>query len=641
MRYVNVTNADAMPQEESRPFSVGALADPEGVSKPRISLLRRSSKPVMRASFQAEAAKLAQIPDDVDDDGGVESALLKLEGKYEQRKSEISSQSFTQDFAASSEGDFDRASVDVDDETDKRRRRYNQVVEQKITDSEVDEPGPSGPPLEEFELQPTVYQPPSGEDSFDFEGELVNTIPLLQRDHSQYGTEHRQSRSWAGTSVLRGPSQERDEDGHRGSQFSQTSIDFVDRTESLNNIPAGGTLPRHMSADESFLEIDDDSKSDLSSEMSLEVISTTEFPGNIARNAFPPIQPGTIITEINISSPSKSSEEAPMTIQEALGMAPTAKISAFPPTPDDTPTFTQNRNELAMRSWYGDDQLEMHQRQNIDESISPGPLYVEDHMPFILSFPSSLLAQQFTLIEKETLNEIHFRELLEMKWSHEAASSSRSWPKFLQSLQKMEEDDTVSHGIEICGARSSIMTQWAISQVVLTRQLDERARTVAKLIRIASHCRRLGNYATVFQLTVALTSAAVAELGQTWARVGAAEAAQLAGLEALIQPANNFRRLRDEMEGVLGARACIPLVAIYAKDLTALRDMPSYIASTPRDAPLINVSKCRAQAAVVQLLSRYLERSAEYRFAGVAGVVARCLWVGGLSAGQQRRAAGG
>ena len=87
-----------------------------------------------------------------------------------------------------------------------------------------------------------------------------------------------------------------------------------------------------------------------------------------------------------------------------------------------------------------------------------GSQVIDEHLPFILSFPSPLLAQQFTLIEMEALSEIHFRELLEMKWTHDAVASIRSWPNFLQKLSTIEDDDSVSHGIEICAARSSIMT---------------------------------------------------------------------------------------------------------------------------------------------------------------------------------------
>lgn len=183
------------------------------------------------------------------------------------------------------------------------------------------------------------------------------------------------------------------------------------------------------------------------------------------------------------------------------------------------------------------------------------------------------------------------------------------------------------------------MTSWAISQVVLTSKLEERAMTVAKLIHIANECRKLGNYATLFQLTVALSNPVLSDLRETWARVSAIDITMLRDFENLIQPANNFRRLRDEMENVLGKQACIPLVAIYAKDLSALKDMPSYIASSRTEPPLINVTKCKAQAAVVQLVARYLERAGELghgreRIRPVEGVVERCLWVGGLSDGE-------
>jgi len=67
----------------------------------------------MRPSFEAEAAKLAQIPDDDDDDGGVESALLKLEGKFEQRKSDLSASSLVQVAPISLPQRVDAAPIDV------------------------------------------------------------------------------------------------------------------------------------------------------------------------------------------------------------------------------------------------------------------------------------------------------------------------------------------------------------------------------------------------------------------------------------------------------------------------------------------------------------------------------------------------
>lgn len=644
-------NENDRTQSNSRVFSVGALADPEGTSKPRISLLRTSSKPALRPSFQAEAAKLAQIPDDVDDDGGVEAALLKLEGRYEKRKSDISSQSLSPKFIPpprqDAEDNGDQTTEDLIIEGEKYQHRHNHIVEKAVLNSigasEVDQTEQRSSFDSQYELQPTVYRPPVPELP-DIARESQNSIPLLQRDGSRYDSDGEESRNWRNTSILRGPSQDRDTIGHHGAEKSEAPVDFDHKTENFNQIPPGDILPRHMSANESFLQLGDDNDannyddyddnhSDLSSEMSLEEVPTDDFLGSNSMDTYPPVHPGAIISEVEIPPTTKQSKEPSMTMEQALLMSPTGGQyqGPFPPTPDITPTYGDGRKDIAMRSWYSDDHLETQQRQNIKEAISTGPLYSEEHMPFILHFDSNLVAEQFTLIEKEALGEIHFRELLEMKWSHEAASACQSWPKFLQILQQMEEDDTVSHGIEICGARSSIMTQWAISQIILTQDINERARTIAKLIEIAKHCRQLGNYATLFQLTVAVSNPVIVELHETWKHVPATEVQSLREFEELIQPANNFRRLRDEMESVLGKRACIPLVVIYAKDLTVLKDMPSYIASTPTDPPLINVSKCRAQATVVQLFSRYLESSTGYKFQTVPGLTDRCLWIAGLS----------
>ncbi|KFY95871.1 hypothetical protein V498_03066 [Pseudogymnoascus sp. VKM F-4517 (FW-2822)] len=654
MGYGNVTSENNRAQSDSRTFSVGALADPEGTSKPRISLLSTSSKPALRPSFQAEAAKLAQIPDDTDDDGGVEAALLKLEGRYEKRKSDISSQNLSPKFIPpphqETYDDADHTTEELAIEAEKHQHRHNHIVEKEILDSgeasEVDHSEQRGSYNSLYELQPTVYRPPVPELP-SISRESQNSLPLLQRDGSRYDSDDGESRNWRNTSILLGPSHDRDTIGHHGAKTSETSAEFVDKTKSLNQIPPGNTLPRQMSANESFLQIGndndsnnyddyDDNHSDLSSEMSLEEAQTDDFLGNTSTKSYPYplVHPGEIITEVEIPPTSKQPKEPSMTMEQALLMSPPGGgqyQGPFPPSPDITPTYGDGRKDIAMRSWYSDDHLETQQRQNINEAISTGPLYSEEHMPFILHFDSHLVAEQFTLIEKEALGEIHFRELLEMKWSQEAASACQSWPKFLEILQQMEEDDTVSHGIEICGARSNIMTQWAISQVILTQDINERARTIAKLIEIATHCRKMGNYATLFQLTVAVSNPVIAELHETWKHVPVAEVQSLREFEELIQPANNFRRLRDEMESVLGKRACIPLVVIYAKDLTVLKDMPSYIASTPTDPPLINVSKCRAQATVVQLFSRYLESSTGYKFQTVPGLTDRCLWIAGLS----------
>ncbi|KAL9087383.1 MAG: hypothetical protein Q9165_006680 [Trypethelium subeluteriae] len=65
-----------------------------------------SSQPVLRHSFSSGVALLASLPDD-DDEGGIDIALAKLEGRYERMNLELFQESL--DSARNSEGSFDPA----------------------------------------------------------------------------------------------------------------------------------------------------------------------------------------------------------------------------------------------------------------------------------------------------------------------------------------------------------------------------------------------------------------------------------------------------------------------------------------------------------------------------------------------------
>ena len=81
-RYVEPSEeADDVTEDEAR--SVNS-------EKRTISLVdTHSSQPNLRPSFEVEVAKLAALPDDTDDDGGIESALMKLEGRYEKKSPDV------------------------------------------------------------------------------------------------------------------------------------------------------------------------------------------------------------------------------------------------------------------------------------------------------------------------------------------------------------------------------------------------------------------------------------------------------------------------------------------------------------------------------------------------------------------------
>ncbi|KAM4059184.1 rasGEF domain-containing protein [Hirsutella rhossiliensis] len=595
-------------------FSVGQLAEKSGPVK--VSLLNtHSSKPAMRPSFEREAQFLAQIPDD-EDDGGIESALLKLEGKYEKKQSTMPVD-LTSPATVEEDGTADFYEDGVDDRdsaTRKRERKENRHVH--VLDEAIATRESVGGqlPLQELSGESEGEQGPAPDmKSFLSEGshDSYYSIPLLQRELTNDSRSKTATWEWTDRSVLRGSDEEDSPvatDGNpsaaEGDEAHHMSFDLVQKTDSLERIKPGESAPSEVE-NQSFLD-DGTDDTDLSSELSTDGAGTCAAEG------------GDVL--VSKHRPPGNGSARQLTLIQALAMTPgtgdvasqAAARSPLLPTPEMTGP---------------DDAL-----AGVPKPIIMPLRKYSVHLPFILAFDSDILAQQLTLIEKDALNDIDWKELIDMKWKNAARSDSRSWVDFLRHSD--------AQGVEVVIARFNIMVKWAISEIVLTQKIEERARCIIKLIHIASHCRRYRNFATLAQLTIALSSSEVARLAKTWELVPAHDIQTLSALESLITPTRNFHAVRAEME--MGSDAgCIPFVGIYTHDLLYNAQRPSEIASSPTTAPLINFERCRIGAAVAKTLLRLLEASTRYTFLPIEGITERCLWIGALSDEEIRRRADG
>lgn len=657
---------DVVTSDYNRPevFSLGALAEQN--PKRRLSLFStHSSKPVMRPSFEAEAIKLAQIPDD-DEDGGVEAALLKLEGKYE-RKSTIRLSMDLPTFKVEQTMQPLPTQPEEATEEEKKDHRHIHVAGEDI----LVPPSPTTPapmdiadsylditPRQNRNTNVESFISATSMDSYD-------SAPLLDRGiMDEPGANQEAFQSWTDRSVLQPPSS--GEQSLQSSQHPSTaSFDFVEKTNSMQPAKVDEAVsaePARMSAEQSFLTMESEDDTDLSSEMSAEpfdagvddygVVPSSAIGVALSTQPAHPLaesQPG-LQSDPNPPSP-------PITLMQALQMPPDmAKVSAYqqqggwqkplPPTPDTTPTTTAAPYDQYQQSSPVQPSAPKGTARDKRQLDIPSPLpeagespeasdsRLSAHLPFILAFDSEILAQQFTLIEKDALNEIDWRELIDMRWKNaeQKGCHARSWVSFLR--------DTDAHGVEVVIARFNIMVKWAISEIVLTRDLEERARCIIKLIHIAAHCRRFRNFATMAQLTIALMSNEIGRLNKTWAMVPPSDQRTMQELETLMSPTKNFFNLRKEMEGgdsKTAEEGCIPFIGIYTHDLLFNAQRPSEIASSPTTAPLVNFERCRIAAGVVKTLLRLLEASSRYSFQPIEGITERCLWMGALHDDEIRR----
>ncbi|KAJ3563623.1 hypothetical protein NPX13_g8132 [Xylaria arbuscula] len=629
----------AYSQSRGEVFSLGAMA--EQASKQPLSLFStHSSKPIMRPSFEAEAQKLAQIPDDIDDDGGVESALLKLEGKYERKTVKLSIEPLkipSKDLQAlSAEGPLSPGADE--DRKEKKKHRHLHVGGEEVPDiSPIGEEYDADDLVEDHIPRHSEISSFLSEDSL----ETYNSIPLLDRGLTDEGQSRTNTVEWTNHSILEGPDTPGDESEATLSLSPESdSFEFINRSQSVERALGRSPITSN-DEDRSFLDIESDNDSELSSELSAEIIDESSYmPRPLSSNRVDgqPIvyHASQISGTASYSDNERSSIK--LTLVQALQMSPeperTPQIcehqiwsqKPLPPTPDTTPTAAMYHQALGSPSG----SLGSHRvPSNPTNSLGPSEL-APLHLPFILAFDSENLAQQFTLIEKDALNEVGWKELIEMKWK-DSRNDPRSWVDFLRN--------TDACGVEVVIARFNIMVKWAISEVVLTEMLEERARCIIKLLHIAAHCRRYRNFATMSQITIALTSNEVARLSKTWAMVPSTDMKTMSELISLILPTKNFYNLRAEMEGGgnTADTGCIPFIGIYTHDLLMNSQRPSEIASSPSTPPLVNFERCRIAASTVKTLLRLLEASTYYQFQPVEGITERCLWMSALTDEEIRR----
>ena len=625
-------------------FSVGKLAE---TSKKRdVSLFSTySSRPVMRPSFEVEAQKLAQIPDDADD-GGIESALLKLEGKYGHQAAKLSMDLQDQPVLDEPEDEIDPDSIGLaigspGAEPPGMEAHHYLHLDQPDAVSEI-------PTIEETRagdskaLLDVMPRPDVAVRSFLSEGshESYSSIPLLERGLTDDARSKRTTRAWTDRSVLQGsddedatPEQIRKRTRQRRLQHLKgDSFGSAHKTSSTEG--AQGLVTPSFTEEQSFLNDDSDHDSELSSELSTEDAVSIKlgeaygFDPVFALPTHPLGDPDPALSKIQISPHSAKGQDKATSPTEM--QIPELYVDQLWTQPEPSGTEAAPAGPYIHAAGSADDPAGTTEiLKSIPKPDKEAFRKYSAHLPFILAFDSEVLAQQLTLIEKDALNEIDWKELVDMQWKDRTRANCRSWVDFLRHTEDAQ-------GVEVVIARFNIMVKWAISEIVLTQHIEERARCLIKYIHIAAHCRRYRNFATLAQLTIALTSNDVGRLTRTWALVPPRDLRTLQDLETLVTPTRNFYNLRAEMEtGSDGG--CIPFVMIYTHDLLYNAQRPSEVAASPTTAPLVNFERCRIAAAVVKTLLRLLEASSYYNFQPIEGVTERCLWMGALTDAEIRR----
>ncbi|KIW93732.1 uncharacterized protein Z519_05047 [Cladophialophora bantiana CBS 173.52] len=590
--------------------TVQRVPSPDGPppNKP-ISLINTHSSQHLRPSFEAAVAGFSAIPDD--EDGGLEATLMKLEGRYEKRSPPMEQHPLDAAARRRSLPELSRMSQPEPDNSIQAIKHptpapalstnVRTTVDEVASEKSADEPLTPEPLVEEVKpaasRRSSIYGLPT--ESVADSDESYGSLPLLKRETGYESTAEPLPMKPTADLPMIAP-------GY-----------FPQDPPQLFHLPKGpppsgnkhrASIPRPETANDSarsFLLDEDENLSDLSSEISVDIINYSEVAG---RSISPMLAaPGTAISGLEIPA-------HPLTYASVVNLRiPTPPERASDPIP-------QIKNPQVNRSSHDDQQTPKQQELSSTQPLARLPAGPA-HMPFILACDSQVLAQQMTLVEKSALSEVEWSDLVEMRWDNKTA-------EVLDWVECVSNGNV--RGIDLVSTRFNLVVKWTLSEIVLTQDINERARVITKYIHVAAHARRLHNYATMLQLTLALTSTDCTRLAKTWDLVSSPDKSLLKHMETLAQPLRNFHDLRMEMESADLSDGCIPFLGLYIRDLTYNAQKPSHVAGARGTESLVNFERYRSTAIIVKGLLRLIDASSRYNFEPMQGIIERCLWLAAL-----------
>ncbi|EXJ67598.1 uncharacterized protein A1O5_08944 [Cladophialophora psammophila CBS 110553] len=574
-----------------------------------ISLINTHSSQHLRPSFEAAVAGFSAIPDD--EDGGLEATLMKLEGRYEKRSPPMEQHPLDATARRRSLPELSRMSQPEPDNSVQAIKYpapapalsadVRTTVDEVASEKSADEPLTPEPLVEEVKpaasRRSSIYGLPT--ESVADSDESYGSLPLLKRETGYESTAEPLPMKPTADLPMIAP-------GY-----------FPQDPPQLFHLPKGpppsgnkhrASIPRPETANDSarsFLLDEDENLSDLSSEISVDIINYSEVAG---RSISPMLAaPGTAISGLEIPA-------HPLTYASVVNLRiPTPPELASDPIP-------QTNNPQVNSSSHNDQQAPKQHDLSSTQPLARLPAGPA-HMPFILACDSQVLAQQMTLVEKSALSEVEWSDLVEMRWDNKTA-------EVLDWVECVSNGNV--RGIDLVSTRFNLVVKWTLSEIVLTQDIHERARVITKYIHVAAHARRLHNYATMLQLTLALTSTDCTRLAKTWDLVSSPDKSLLKHMETLAQPLRNFHDLRMEMESADLSDGCIPFLGLYIRDLTYNAQKPSHVAGARGTESLVNFERYRSTAIIVKGLLRLIDASSRYNFEPMQGIIERCLWLAAL-----------
>ncbi|RKP21834.1 ras GEF [Rozella allomycis CSF55] len=153
----------------------------------------------------------------------------------------------------------------------------------------------------------------------------------------------------------------------------------------------------------------------------------------------------------------------------------------------------------------------------------------------LLKYSSSEFAEQLTLIERTLMIQIKSDEFDSLGWLSE--SKIQKSPNILNYINHF-----------------NTMAAWVVYEI--SNQKDKRNQFLifSKICRIAYKCLLLKNYSGAAELVAGLNSHEIDKLRKEWQNLRIYEQGILSLLQGILDPSNNFKRLREPLNQIIMSR---------------------------------------------------------------------------------------
>ncbi len=168
----------------------------------------------------------------------------------------------------------------------------------------------------------------------------------------------------------------------------------------------------------------------------------------------------------------------------------------------------------------------------------------------LLEMNAQAIAEQLTMIEFETFQEIIPTEVSHQAWSKDGGSRAPNVMRLINSF--------------------NTTTYWVASEIVNQSRLENRVAAMVKMIEIAERCEQIHNFQTLMEILVGLSMGPVSRLTQTWEAVPKEKLALFQRLQHLIDNRKNYNNYRLVLKE--SPLPCFPYVGLALKDLTFIED---------------------------------------------------------------------